>query len=144
MKPDSSLNLLVEKDIKPAREQLVASMLVTDEFGNEIPSKSYEQLSTKELNLLTENIVVRLNLFKNKYPAFLPQAVRAIMEHPNISRTDRSALETYCTLFELDWRGDRHVDNQDKFLYQNPIYMNDSQASSLAPYRDLDRPKMIH
>jgi len=74
--------------------------------------------------MLVESLVVRLNLFNQKYPAFLPQVVKAIMEHPNLSNFDRANLDTYCTVFELDWRGDRSIENRDEFLMTNPVYMH--------------------
>ena len=42
---------------------MTSKMLVTDEFGNENAKKSYNQLTTRELHLLTESLCVRLNLF---------------------------------------------------------------------------------
>ena len=45
------------------------------------------------------------------------------MEHDNLSRFDRSTLDTYCTIFELDWRGDRNLENKEEFLMTNPIYI---------------------
>jgi hypothetical protein len=95
-------------------------MVVTTKSKN----KKYGSLTTKELNMLVESLVVRLNMFSQKYPAFLPQVVKAIMEHPNLSNFDRANLDTYCTVFELDWRGDRSIDNRDEFLMTNPIYMH--------------------
>jgi hypothetical protein len=95
-------------------------MVVTTKSKN----KKYSSLTTKELNMLVESLVVRLNMFSQKYPAFLPQVVKAIMEHPNLSNFDRANLDTYCTVFELDWRGDRSIDNRDEFLMTNPVYMH--------------------
>ena len=63
-------------------------------------------MTTEQLHDLTESLVVRLNMFKQKYPAFLPQVFKAIFEHENCARSDRSTIETFSTLFELDWRGD--------------------------------------
>ena len=105
-KPDSALNGYLEKHFKPAREKLVARMLESDAFGNAKVQKEYRDLSSDELHQLSEAISVRLNLFKQKYPSFLPQVVRGIMEHPNLQLSDRSHLDTYCKLFKLDWRGD--------------------------------------
>jgi hypothetical protein len=66
----------------------------------------YENLTSSNLSGLTEQFVTRLPLFNKEYPNWIPHAVRAIMEHPNLNQSDRSTLETFCTLFELDWRGD--------------------------------------
>ena len=104
-------------------------MFVTDEFGAK-KSKTYDTLTTKELHMLVESLCVRLNLFNQKYPAFLPQVVLALMQHPNLARSDKSHLDTYCTLFELDWRGDRHISNRDEFMATNPIYTQDSASAS--------------
>lgn len=103
--------------------------MVTDEFGA-AKSKTYDSLTTKELHMLIESLCVRLNLFNQKYPAFLPQVVQALMEHPNLARSDRSHLDTYCVLFELDWRGDRHISNRDEFMATNPIYTRDSTSAA--------------
>ncbi|MFO0116123.1 MAG: hypothetical protein ACK521_00370 [bacterium] len=43
-------------------------MIVTEKSKKKI----YSSLTTKELNTLVESLVVRLNLFSQKYPAFLP------------------------------------------------------------------------
>lgn len=53
------------------------------------------------------------------------------MEHRNLAESDRSMLDTYCKLFELDWRGDASVDNREQFMLTNPIYMNDNDRTSL-------------
>ena len=45
------------------------------------------------------------------------------MEHPSLANSDRNTLETYCTLFELDWRGDKTIASQDKWLCTNPVYL---------------------
>jgi hypothetical protein len=36
----------------------------------------------------------------------MPAIIKGLMEHPNISRTDYSMIDTFCIIFELDWRGD--------------------------------------
>ncbi len=87
--------------------------------------------------MLVESLCVRLNLFNQKYPAFLPQVVQALMQHPNLARSDRSHLDTYCVLFELDWRGDRNIVNRDEFLATNPIFTSDcSSMEHLDVYTD--------
>ena len=52
-----------DKPRKNAREKLVAKMLVKDEFGANVNSKEYKALTSKELQLLSESLCVRLNLF---------------------------------------------------------------------------------
>jgi len=74
---------MIDKSLKRARESLVSRFLVTDEFGNPI-EKEYKDLTSRELHLLTESLAVRFYLFNYEYPSFLPQAVKAILEHPNL------------------------------------------------------------
>jgi hypothetical protein len=76
--------------------------------------------------------VPRLNLFNREYPKFLPQAVKAIMEHQNLARSDRETLDCYCKMFELDWRGDSFIKNRDEFMATNPIYLHEQDQSSLS------------
>lgn len=68
---------------KKARQSLVSKMFVSDEFGVE-KTKTYSTLTTAELHMLVESLCVRLNLFNQTYPAFVPQVVKAIMEHDNL------------------------------------------------------------
>lgn len=63
------------------------------------------------------------------------------MEHPNLSNFDRANLDTYCTVFELDWRGDRSIDNREEFLMTNPVYMHKkdwlaTETSHFDKYKD--------
>ena len=118
-RPDSEIHAIIDKPLKKARENLVGKMLSQDPYGNPVEPKSYSNLTTAELGLLVESISLRLHLFKKEYPLFLPHVVKAVMEHPNLARSDRSTMETYCTLFELDWKGDKSVDNREKFLLEN-------------------------
>ena len=53
----------------------------------------------------------------------MPQAVKGVLEHPNLSKTDHSKLDAFCTMFELDWRGDRTLKNKKEFLATNPVYL---------------------
>jgi len=77
---------------------------------------------------------VRLGLFQNKYPSFLPQAVKAILEHENLANSDRFMIDTYCKLFELDWRGDTSLENRESFMLSNPVYMNENDRTSTATF----------
>ena len=61
-------------------------------------------------------------MFNYEYPAFLPQAVKAVIEHPNLLKSDRDTLVSYSKVFELDWRGDFTQDNKNQLLFQTPIY----------------------
>lgn len=71
---------MLENTYKPAREKLVAQILTNDQQKQ----KKYSELSKDELHDLVEGLCVRLNLFNSEYPKFLPHAVRAIIEHPNL------------------------------------------------------------
>jgi hypothetical protein len=53
------------------------------------------------------------------------------MEHPNLMNADRSTMETYCKMFELDWRGDRDFANKDEFLSTHPVYVNSKDKGKL-------------
>ena len=62
-KSDQELHAKIDAPMKKAREQLVGKMLTTDEFGKERVPKAYDELTTRELHLLSESLCVRLNLF---------------------------------------------------------------------------------
>ena len=109
-------------------------MLETDEFGNKAPEKSYADLTTNELSRITESVVARLHLLNGEYPAFMPQAVRAVMEHPNLSHADFDQVNTFAKMFELDWRGDRAISNKKEFLSSNPVYLRTRDQSNVAGY----------
>ena len=64
------------------------------------------------------------------------------MEHRNLAESDRSMLDTYCKLFELDWRGDASVDNREQFMLTNPIYMNDKDRTSLSTVGVIDNQRV--
>lgn len=51
----------IDKDLKNAREKIVAKLLDTDEFGNQQPTKNYKDLTTKDLERIAEAVCVRLN-----------------------------------------------------------------------------------
>lgn len=121
-KPDAEIFERIDSKLKAAREKIVAKMLDTDEFGNKLKAKPYKDLTTGELSRISESICVRLNLFQGDYPAFMPQAVKAVMEHPNLSKSDYTKLDTFARMFELDWRGDRKLENKKEFLATHPVY----------------------
>lgn len=131
-KSDMELNKIIDKDFKMARQKMVAKLLTKDEFGNEITAKEYHDLTTRDLARIAESICVRLHLFDGEYPEFMPQTVKAIQEHPNLSKVDYDKLKTFCRLFELDWRGDRSCDNKKKFMAVNPIYINKNDRSNFS------------
>ena len=106
-------------------------MLTTDEFGNSHAAKKYEELTSAELHMLVESMSVRLNLFNNQYPSFLPHVTKAILEHPNLANSDRSTLTTFCSLFELDWKGDSSLNNREQLLMTNPVYTHPLNMQSI-------------
>ena len=81
--------------MKKAREGLVGKFLKS--------SKSYDKLNSEDMTSISESISVRLHLFKGNYPAFMSHAVRAVMEHPNLTQSEREKLNTFTKMFELDW-----------------------------------------
>lgn len=127
-KPDSAIFAKIDQKLKLARESIVAKFLDTDEYGNDSNEKPYNNLTTSELTRISESICVRLNLFNGEYPAFMPQAVKAVMEHPNLTKSDYSKLETYSRMFELDWRGDRKLSNKKEFLATHPVYLKNEST----------------
>jgi hypothetical protein len=127
-KPDQELHRIVDGPLRQARERLAAKLLIADEFGNPIEAKDYLELTSRELHALAENLSLRFYLFNYDYPAFLPQVVRAVMEHPNLLRSDRDQLELYTRMFEVDWRGDRA--DRTQFMATNPIYLEGANLKS--------------
>lgn len=130
-KTDQQLHQEIDAPQKRAREALAAKLLIADEQGNPIGAdKKYEELTAKELRSLTENLCLRMYLFNYDYPAFLPQVVRAVIEHPQLQRSDRDQLAMYARMFELDWRGDTDFTNKQEFMATNPIYLDGSNLKS--------------
>ena len=78
--------------------------------------------------------MTRLSMFNGKYPAFMPHLVRGIMDHPNLSNSDQQLVNTYCRMFELDWRGDREISNKKEYMATNPIYLSARDRSNLEGY----------
>ena len=89
-------------------------------------AKAYKDLTTRELKAISSSMAVRLNLFNGKFPEFMPQVVKAVMEHPNLTKSDYQTLDMYCKMFELDWRQDRSFQNKKRFLSTNPVYLEGS------------------
>lgn len=133
-KTDQELNKLIDGPQRLARERLAAKLLVADEFGTPLSDKNYNELTSKELHTLTENISLRLYLFNYQYPAFLPQVIRAVMEHPNLLRSDRDQMNLYTRMFEVDWRGDK---DGTVFMASNPIYIEGGDRTNLKSYGSL-------
>jgi len=122
---------LIDGPQKQAREKLAAKLLIADEFGNPLDTaKQYTELTSRELHCLAENLSLRLYLFNYDYPAFLPQVMRAVIEHPALLKSDKDQLELYSRMFEVDWRGDRALENKGEFMATNPIYLEGSNLKS--------------
>ena len=120
-----------------ARQSLVGKLLEKDEFGNQAVTKPYEDLTTNELGRISELVSIRLHLFNGNYPEFMPQAVKAVMEHPNLSKVDYDKLNTFSRMFELDWRGDRSLKNKKEFLATNPVYLGTRDQTNFRGYGDI-------
>lgn len=129
-KSDFELNEIIDAKLKTARESLVGKLM--DRDGSS--SKKYQDLTTADLRKLSEQLVVRLYLFNGKYPDFMPQMVRAIMEHPNMASADYSKVDSFCEMFELDWRGDRALANKKEFLATNPLYLTEKDKDNFTGY----------
>ena len=140
-KSDGTAHQILDKGLKDAREAIVGKMLTTDEFGNSHASKKYSELTSSELHMLVESMSVRLNLFNNKYPSFLPHVVRAILEHPNLANSDRSTLTTFSSLFELDWQGDSALENREQLLMTNPVYTHPLNKQNILDIKEADQNK---
>lgn len=137
-KVDSEIFATLDKPIKRARERLVSKLLSTDEYGNKI-DKKYKDLTSKELNTLTESLCQRLYLFNYEYPAFLFQAVKGIMDHPSLLKSDKDMLDSYCKIFEVDWRGIKDVEQNKHFMHSHPIHV---EGSNVNGYGVLDDEKV--
>lgn len=122
-KPDKQIFAIIDKQLKSARERLVSKFLVADQFGNSIENKDYSSLTSLELHNLSEQLALRLYLFNYDYPAFLPQVVKAVVDHPNLLRSDKDLVTSYCKLFELDWKGDKLALVNNDFMSQVPLYI---------------------
>lgn len=125
-----------ERRTKPAREAVLAKIANLNDSAKK--QKSYEELTTRDLHLIVEAMCPRLNLFNREYPVFLPHAVRAIIEHPNLARSDRMTMDSYSKIFKLDWRGDVHIMNKDEFMSTNPVYLDHRDQSSTKPMLNMN------
>jgi len=56
------------------------------------------------------------------------------MEHPNLTKTSFDTLDMYSKMFELDWRGDRSIDNKKEYLSMNPVYVNMRDSQNFKRY----------
>ena len=135
-KTDKELFQLTERSWKAARENLVAKLLNHDQFGTSIGEKKYSELTSLELSTISKNLAVRLYMFNYEYPTFLTEMIKGVIEHPSILHSDRVHLETFCKMFELDWRGDKTFKNKEEFLSRRPIYL---KGDNFKAYADLDQ-----
>lgn len=99
-------------------------------------------MTADDLHEMVEAICPRLNLFNRDYPVFLPHAVRGIMEHPQLRRSDRATLDGYAKIFRLDWRGDNNITNKDQFMSTHPIYMHEQDQSTLTSMGEIEIDQM--
>mmetsp|Transcript_31265 Transcript_31265/g.47855 ORF Transcript_31265/g.47855 Transcript_31265/m.47855 type:complete len:94 (+) Transcript_31265:4948-5229(+) len=67
----------------------------------------------------------------------MPQAVKGVMEHPNLRPSDFSKLDTFSRMFELDWRGDIDLENKKRFLSMHPVYLHHEDRSNFSGYGTL-------
>ena len=65
------------------------------------------------------------------------------MEHPNLNEADRQTLTTFCTLFELDWRGDQSIENKNEFLATNPVYLKGSNLQGYGEVGNFEMSAMM-
>ena len=92
-------------------------------------------MTSVELSTIAQNLAVRLNMFNYEYPTFLTEVIKGVLEHPNLMNSDRAHLETFCKMFEVDWRGDKAEKNKEEFLCDKPIYL---KGDNIKRYMDLD------
>ena len=52
-------------------------------------------------------------------------------------------LETYCNMFELDWRGDRTFENKKEFMSFNPVYIEGENVKDFLDLNEADISQMI-
>ena len=69
-------------------------------------------------------------MFNYDYPSFLPQAIQAIVEHPNAQQSDKDLLNTYCKLFELDWKGEKTQLKTEDLLCHQPLRLDGTNVKS--------------
>ncbi len=70
--------------------------------------------------------------------------IRAIQEHKNLAASDKSMIDTYCRLFELDWRGDTALENREQFMMNKPIYIHPKDRTGLATYGDISNERVVN
>ena len=95
----------------------------TIELISKVFSKDYKEINDKDLNEFVEGLSQRMIMFNGSFPNFLPHLVREIVNHPNINIMDKEYLESYCKIFELEWK-----ENPDQPLWLSPIYTKDSRV----------------
>ena len=52
-------------------------------------------------------------------------------------------LNSYCKLFELDWRGDVSLENREQFLMQNPIYIHSKDQANLVEKGEISNSNVL-
>lgn len=61
------------------------------------------------------------------------------MDHPNLAKSDKDMLDTYCKIFEVDWRGIKSAEQNKEFMYSNPIHV---EGTNVLAYGDLNEEKV--
>mmetsp|Transcript_7400 Transcript_7400/g.12498 ORF Transcript_7400/g.12498 Transcript_7400/m.12498 type:complete len:144 (+) Transcript_7400:380-811(+) len=74
----------------------------------------------------------------------MTQTVRALMEHPNLPQSDFYKVDAYCKLFQLDWRGDRSLENKKEFMATNPFYLHPRDRPNFVGATEIKPKSVIH
>lgn len=95
----------------------------TIELISKVFGKKFNEITTEDLNEFVEGLCQRLIMFNGSFPNFLPHLVREIINHPNLNVMDKEQLESYCNMFEFEWK-----ENPDQPLWLSNIYTKDSRV----------------
>ena len=68
------------------------------------------------------------------FPEFMPHLIILLMRNPHTSVIDKEKLETYCDMYELNWKG-----NAEKTLAMSPVDMSESRVIDM----DFDHKNII-
>ena len=52
------------------------------------------------------------------------------MDHPSLLKSDRDQLDSFCRMFELDWRGDQTYKGSEEFMFNVPIHLDGTNIKS--------------
>jgi hypothetical protein len=84
--------------------------------------KDYKEINESDLNEFVNGLCSRMLLFGKDFPSFLPYLVSEVVNHPSINLFDKEQLESYCDMFEMQWREDPL-----KPLLASPVYLKDNK-----------------